>query len=264
MIKVCLYGDLRQYGRRFDLRAETPAEALHALFTQIKGLRQHIQNGVYQVRWRGEDQSAETIDGVFRRPESGVLHIVPRVAGAGKRGGIIQTVVGVVIAVVGAYFGQAWAVQLGVGLALGGVAQMLTKQPKLETGKGVDASKNTAFSNLSNTAAQGNPVPLAYGICYCGSRVVSQGIESRRIATGSAAQANSNSIYRMVRKSAVDAGVVAETQTDPEALDLTLGMVKTFAAGTAATAPNGQKYNTDFENDSVRARNYTAAYTVSR
>lgn len=46
------------------------------------------------------------------------------------------------------------------------------------------------------------------------------------------------------------------------AVDLTLGMKKTFVTGVAATAPNGQKYNTDFENDSVRAMNYEAVYTV--
>lgn len=263
MIRVCFYGGLQQYGRRFDLHVNSPAEALHALFTQIKGLRQHIRNGVYQVRFQGRNQTAETIQDVFRRPAAGVLHIVPRVAGAGKRGGIIQTVVGAVIAVVGAYTGQGWAVNLGVSLAMGGVAQMLTKQPKLETAKGVDAGKNTAFSNLSNTAAQGNPVPLAYGLCYCGSRVVSQGIESRRIATGTdgSSQNTGNSIVRMV---AAAAGVGNDTRSeDPLAVDLTLGMEKTFTGGIAATAPNGKKYDTDFSNDSVRARNYTAAYTVN-
>ncbi|MFC3873325.1 tail assembly protein [Neisseria musculi] len=263
MIRVCFYGGLRQYGRRFDLHVDSPAEALHALFSQIKGLRQYIRDGVYQVRFQGEDHTTETMQDVFRRPASGVLHIVPRVAGAGRRGGIIQTVIGVVIAVVGAYFGQAWAVQLGVGLAVGGVAQMLTKQPRLDSAKGVDAGKNTAFSNLSNTAAQGNPVPLAYGICYCGSRVVSQGIESRRVATGTGGGSRNagNSIVRMV---AAAAGINNDVQSaDPLAVDLTLGMEKTFAGGVAATAPNGQKYNTDFENDSVRARNYTAAYTVT-
>ena len=57
MITVCFYGDLSRFGRRFDLQAETPAEALHALFVQIGGLRGHIRNGVYQVRFGGEDQT---------------------------------------------------------------------------------------------------------------------------------------------------------------------------------------------------------------
>lgn len=238
MITVCLYGGLREYGRRFSLHAETPAEALHALFTQVRGLKQRIRDGIYQVRFSGEDQSEETIADVFRRPAAGVLHIVPRVSGAGKNGGIIQTVLGIVLIVVGAY--TSWAgggslVAAGIGMVAGGVAQMLTKQPKLQTSKGIEDSKNTAFSNLANTSAQGRPVPLAYGLCYCGSRVVSQGVQSRRIDPA---------------ETAASSGAVAE-----------IGLSKTFTAGVAAEAPNGQKYNTDFSDDSVRARNYTASFS---
>ena len=137
MITVCLYGGLREYGRRFVLHVETPAEALHALFTQIKGLRRRIRDGVYQVRFDGKDQSEETISSVFRRPADGVLHIVPRVQGAGKNGGLIQTVIGAVLIVVGAFTSWAGGTQLiavGIGMVAGGVAQMLTKQPKLNAG----------------------------------------------------------------------------------------------------------------------------------
>ena len=197
----------------------------------------------------------------FGETAEGILHIVPRVQGAGKNGGIIQTIVGVVIAVVGAYFAQPWAVQLGIGLAVGGVAQMLTKPPKFEGGKGVESSRNSGFSNLSNTAAQGQPMPLAYGRIYCGSRVVSQGIESRRLDGGSSSE-HGNSIIRMVSEVA-KAKQPAGDKNDPMAVDLTLGMSKTFVNGVAAVAPNGKKYNTDFSNDSVRAANYVAAYTVN-
>nr|WP_250581380.1 hypothetical protein [Neisseria subflava] len=79
------------------------------------------------------------------------------------------------------YSGGVSLVVAGVGMVAGGVAQMLTKPPKFDGGKGVENSRNSGFSNLSNTAAQGQPMPLAYGRIYCGSRVVSQGIESRRL-----------------------------------------------------------------------------------
>ena len=161
MITVCLYGGLREYGRRFVLHVETPAEALHALFTQIKGLRRRIRDGVYQVRFDGKDHSEETISSVFRRPADGVLHIVPRVQGAGKNGGLIQTVIGAVLIVVGAFTSWAGGTQLiavGIGMVAGGVAQMLTKQPKLNAGgKGVEESKNSAFSNLAKYSGTGSP-----------------------------------------------------------------------------------------------------------
>ncbi|OSI13621.1 phage tail protein, partial [Neisseria dumasiana] len=146
-------------------------------FVQIQGLRQAVRDGLFQVRFKGQDQTEENIKSFFRRPDSGILHIVPRVAGAGRAG---QLIGGVVVVGVGAgltYTGiggpiGGYLINAGVGLLIGGVAQMLTKQPKLDTERhGVQQSRNTSFSNLDNTAAQGQPVPLAYGLIYAGSRV---------------------------------------------------------------------------------------------
>ena len=265
MITVMFYGGLREYGRRFDLHVQTPAEAIRALLTQIKGLRQYIRDGVYQVRFNRQDYSEQDVCEVFRQPASGILHIVPRVAGAGKNGGIIQTIVGVVLIVVGAltsWAGGSALVVSGIGMVMGGVAQMLTKQPQMSMSDGgVESSKNTAFSNLSNTDAQGQPVPLAYGLVYCGSRVASQGIESRRIKTGGTAAETANSVMRMVAQAA--GAKAGANDSDPLAVDLSIDMHKVYNVGVAATAPSGDKYNTDFSSDSVRARNYVASYMVN-
>ena len=242
MITVRLYGNLQEHGRRFDLHVASPAEALHALFTQLPGLKEKVEKGFFQVRFKGRDFSEAEVEQGFGKADSGVLHIVPNVAGAGggKSGGVWQVVAGVVLIVVG-YFvfstTSAWGMALisaGTGFAMGGVAQMLTKPPKLDMEqKGVRASCNTAFSNLDNTAAQGQPVPLAYGLVYCGSRVISQGMETRRLKT------EGNPVL-----------------ADPQAADVTLRTVKTFTQGKKARAPNGGMYDTDFNNDSVKARNY--------
>lgn len=239
MITICLHGSLkRDFGSRFCLRAESPADALNGLFSQINGLREKIRAGTFLVRLNGEIQTEESFVQNFRQPEkNAVVHIIPRTAGAGRVG---QIIAGAVIAIVGAYFGQAWAVQLGVGLALGGVAQMLSKQPNLNANvQGQKASRNTAFSNLDNTIAQGQPVPLAYGLVYCGSRVISQGVESRRISN------NDDPILQ-----------------NPTA-NIALSINKQFVAGVPAVAPNGQPYQTDFADDSVRARNYVATLSQS-
>lgn len=240
MITVCLHGSLREYGRRFDLHVETPAEALRALFLQFDGLRNQMRSGFFQVRFNGQDQSEAGIAEAFARPAAGILHLVPRVAGASRPGW--QIVAGVVLMAVGYFtFGatSAWGaamISAGMGMSIGGVAQLLTKPPKLDMEqRGQKAGRNTAFSNLDNTAAQGQPVPLAYGLVYCGSRVVSQGVESRRVDT--------------------TGDVVMQ---DPTAENITLNIKKTFISGVAARAPNGQPYATDFNHDSVRARNYTA------
>ena len=242
MITVCLHGGLSEYGRRFNLHVASPAEAVRALLTQLPNLREILQNGFYQVRFNRHDFSEAELETEFQQGGHGVLHIVPRIQGAGRVG---QIVAGVALLVFAWWNPFGWTVggalltgisSLGMGLVLGGVAQLLTKTPKLDTEqRGQKAGRNTAFSNLDNTSAQGQPVPLCYGRAYCGSRVVSQGVVSRRVNT------NGDPVLQ-----------------NPEATDVTLKLEKTFITGRAAKAPNGQYYNTDFNDDSVRARNYTA------
>lgn len=242
MITVCLHGGLSEYGRRFNLHVASPAEAVRALLTQLPNLREILQNGFYQVRFNRHDFSEAELETEFQQDGRGVLHIVPRIQGAGRVG---QIVAGVALLVFAWWNPFGWTVggalltgisSLGMGLVLGGIAQLLTKTPKLDTEqRGQKAGRNTAFSNLDNTSAQGQPVPLCYGRAYCGSRVVSQGVVSRRVNT------NGDPVLQ-----------------NPEATDVTLKLEKTFITGRAAKAPNGQYYNTDFNDDSVRSRNYTA------
>lgn len=186
MITVCLHGGLREYGRRFDLHAASPAEAVRALLTQLPGFREILGSGFYQVRFNRHDfAEAELSDG-FQAQGSGILHIVPRIQGAGKAG---QIIAGVVLIVFAWWNPFGWAaagalMSAGVGLVAGGIAQMLARPTRLDTEqRGQKTGRNTAFSNLDNTAAQGQPVPLAYGEAYCGSRVASQGVVSRRVDT---------------------------------------------------------------------------------
>ena len=245
MITIYLYGSLkRDFGNRFCFHAVSPADALNGLFSQINGLREKIRAGTFLVRLNGIIQTEQSLEQNFRQPEkNAVVHIIPRTAGAGRAGQLIAGVVLVVIGAVANAYGQAWGgmlIRAGVGLALGGVAQMLSKQPNLNANvQGQKASRNTAFSNLDNTIAQGQPVPLAYGLVYCGSRVISQGVESRRIGN------NDDPILH-----------------NPTA-NIALSINKKFVAGIPAVAPNGQPYATDFANDSVRARNYVATLSQS-
>lgn len=243
MIRIEFYGSLkRDFGGGFALHAASPADALNGLFSQISGLREKIRAGTFLVRLNGEIQSENNILEKFRLPENrATIHIVPRTAGAGRAGQIIAGAVLIGLAVfnpLGLAAGSAVLSGMmtgGIGLVLGGVAQMLAKPPKLDgNAQGQKASRNTAFSNLANSAAQGQPVPLAYGLVYAGSRVVSQGVSSRRTSQDDPILNN------------------------PTAENIALNIRKNFVSGVAATAPNGQPYNTDFGHDSVRAQNYVA------
>lgn len=68
----------------------------------------------------------------------------------------------------------------GASMMLGGVAQMLTPQPKAPSMHNADNGKqNTYFSSLDNMVAQGNPLPVAYGEVMTGSRRISQELSTR-------------------------------------------------------------------------------------
>lgn len=183
MAKIRLYGYLKQFGDKFDMNIETAAEGLNGLYCQIAGLRQRIIDGWFHVRINGVDITDENLAvGLHSRlPENAVIHIVPHVAGA-KSGGIFGFIAGAALVVAGVIADVAPGVGFGliaagVGLMMGGVAQMLTRMPKTEK-KSTDSNRNTYFSNLDNTMAQGAPVPLIFGRMKVGSKVLSQELET--------------------------------------------------------------------------------------
>ncbi|MEL0566804.1 tail assembly protein [Citrobacter werkmanii] len=199
MARVCLHGDLQRFGRRFSLSIKTGAEAIYALAMQIPGFRQKMNDGWYQIRIAGQDVDETSVSARLHEslPDGAIIHIVPRMAGAGK-GGLFQVVLGAVA--IGASFltggatlalwGSALSAgaisassvlfSMGVAMMLGGVAQMLTPQAKIPSSRHTDNGKqNTYFSSLDNMVAQGNALPVLYGEMLVGSRTISQEISTR-------------------------------------------------------------------------------------
>ena len=179
MVTVRFYGDLKQFGTVFKLDIGSVPEAIRALVTQIPGLREHIEKGSYKVRVDGKYIGDEGVHSEV----SSTLHLTPVVKGAGKSGGLLQVVVGIVMIVAAVFYPPlapyaAAMISAGTGLVLGGVAQLLTKMPKDEGFKDSDDLKSSSFSNLANMTAQGAPVPLIYGKMMVGSKVLSQGVRS--------------------------------------------------------------------------------------
>ena len=179
MVTVRFYGDLKQFGTVFKLDIGSVPEAIRALVTQIPGLREHIEKGSYKVRVDGKYIGDEGVHSEV----SSTLHLTPVVKGAGKNGGLLQVVVGIVMIVAAVFYPPlapyaAAMISAGTGLVLGGVAQLLTKMPKAEGFRDSDDLKSSSFSNLANMTAQGAPVPLIYGKMMVGSKVLSQGVRS--------------------------------------------------------------------------------------
>jgi len=181
---VRLYGVLgARFGREFKLAVNSPREAAFALSVMIPGFRQFMQQakskGMEFAVFLGKANLRE--DQIDDPPGDDDIRIAPVMVGS-KRGGVLQTIIGIVLIVVGAYTGFQPAIQLGVSLVVGGVVQMLSPQPKgLGAQDSVENRPSYSMNGTVNTQAQGNPVPYAFGGhdelgMLVGSAVISGGI----------------------------------------------------------------------------------------
>jgi predicted phage tail protein len=198
---VKVYGALRKrLGRcRFEFEAATPAQALKALCVNFPGLDKWLidseKDGVGYRVMVGKERVADDLN-VLAMPwsEQEVFSITPVIAGAGGVGRIvlgaalITTAIlvpglGTTLGTVG-IFGSTFGVvsagigAIGAGLVLGGVADIISPQPSLDSGldEAVQLESFT-FSNVVNTSKQGLPVPIAYGRVFVGSSVISSGLD---------------------------------------------------------------------------------------
>lgn len=124
-------------------------------------------------------------------PAGVVIHIVPRMEGAGN-GGIFQIVAGAILIAVAWWNPAGWLgasavtgmYAAGGAMVVGGFAQMLAPKPQSPSMSHADNGKASVyFSSVDNMIAQGNPVPIPYGEIMCGSRVISQEITTRDEST---------------------------------------------------------------------------------
>lgn len=183
---IKLYGVLaKRFGKEFRLDVENTREAMRALCVQVPGfehfmLHAHEQGLEFAVFQDKQNISETELD---MNTSAKVIKVVPKVKGAG---GVVQTILGAVMiaaafvtggtslaawgALQGALFGA------GVGMMVGGVAQML--MPKVETlqDQNQDGNKaNKGFGGAVTTVAQGNPVPVLYGRREVGGFIASAG-----------------------------------------------------------------------------------------
>ena len=181
---IKLYGILaKKFGKEFKLDVENTREAMRALSVQVPGfekfmLHAHEQGLRFAVFQDKQNISEKELD---MSMDARVIKILPRVVGAGGDG-VLNTILGAVMVVVGAvamYFGQPWGANLigmGIGMMVGGIAQML--MPKIDNtqDQNQDGNKsNFGFGGAVTTIAQGNPVPVLYGQREIGGFIASAG-----------------------------------------------------------------------------------------
>lgn len=193
MRTILLLGELgKKFGRRHELDVRSPAEAIRALtanFPEFAGFvsRSTERNVGYRILSGRDDVNLEQLhDPAARR-----ITIAPVIMGAGGGNPIASILIGgAIIAaafftggvslvagqglVFGGLLGQV-AFGIGVSLALGGVAQLISPPPKAERPQEQDPP-SYVFDGAVNTQAQGQPVPIGYGRMIVGSAVISAGL----------------------------------------------------------------------------------------
>ena len=182
---IKLYGVLgKRFGRQFKLDVANTREAIRALSIQLPGfekfmLHAHEQGLAFAVFQDKQNISETELD---MSTEATVIKIVPRVMGAGGDGGVLNLVLGAVLIVAGVFtFGATSAtgaalIGAGIGMAVGGVAQMLMPKVNNQQDQNQDGNKaNHGFGGAVTTVAQGNPVAVLRGRREIGGFIVSAG-----------------------------------------------------------------------------------------
>ena len=191
---IRLYGALGvRFGRVHRLAVQTSAEAVKALCINLDGLESFLmnakKNGMTFAVFRGKrnigEQDFKELGG------DSDIRIAPVLEGA-KKAGLFQTILGAVMVVAGIVvsgLSAGWAspvgsamISAGIGMAAGGIYQMLSPQPKgLQGRDDPDNKPSYAFGGAVNTLAMGNPVALLYGEREIGGAIISAGIVAEDI-----------------------------------------------------------------------------------
>jgi predicted phage tail protein len=201
--KIKLYGKLAKFIGHRVLEADvaTAAEAVRFLLANWPELEGHMSDQHYRVSIGTYDIDLEEL---HHPAGAAPISFVPVVAGAGAVGRIIAGIAlialsfGIASLAAGAAlagslsgfalqaiaFGTQAGLLAGIGLALGGVAQLLTPTPRVPQGPDNqgDPRKSYSFSGSQNTSRQGVPVPIVYGETLVGSVVISAGIDTVQVA----------------------------------------------------------------------------------
>ena len=204
MKKIYLHGKLQKFGKVFNLDILSPKEGIHALCTQLKGFKKEFLKGNYFI-FKGNMKEKNSLDleelniGLGKQNE---FHIMPTLKGA-KHGGLGKVLAGIAIitlavyaapaaATLGAELGQTAFLGVtygnialfGAGIALGGIAELLSPTPKISDysdRNSPDQRASFLFNGAVNSTEQGVPVPLLFGRMRIGSTVVSAGLDLEQL-----------------------------------------------------------------------------------
>lgn len=185
MTRIELSGALgKLFGKTHHRLIRTTHEAARALSVTIDGFEKYMlsskRRGLTYAVFKGKKNIG--LDDLGYPVNGEVIRIVPVIMGS-KRAGMLQTILGAALIAA-----SIWAPGIsiatsnlmfaaGASLTAGGVIQMLSPQTAgLASKQDADNKASYAFGGVTNTAAQGYPVALAYGKPRIGGAIISAGI----------------------------------------------------------------------------------------
>ena len=200
--KVKLYGQLAEFvgHKEFDVKVDNVAQAVSFLIHNFEGLEAYMSPKYYQVKVGDDNIGTDELAFPVGQQD---IHFVPVIAGAG-RGGLGKVLLGALLitgAVMagggfgalfsekglvfstkfGAFMGK-FAMNLGVGLTIMGVSEMLFPSPEPQKfSSEEDPQLSFSFSGVQNTSRAGTPVPIVYGEIITGSVVISAAIDTNQV-----------------------------------------------------------------------------------
>lgn len=195
---VRLYGELAEFvgHKELDAVITSTADAMRFLVSNFPGLEAHMADRYYQVLVDDYEIGEEDIHNPIGQSD---ISIVPVITGAG--GGARKLLLGAALIGVGVlsggatfaggsftgvgFLGGATAIagNVGIGLALMGVSEMLFPLPKpQEFNNEQDPRISFSFSGVQNTSRAGTSHPICYGEIVCGSVVISAGIDTNQVS----------------------------------------------------------------------------------
>ena len=194
MTRIVLGGAMgRIQGKEYFFDVSTPREALNMVNANKPGFINQIRRNIdifqnYRVTLEYINGKIEHLSNdtyiMDKTGEIKCMRFTPLLRGSGKQAGAI---VGAIFIVVGCilYFTPGFAVapqvqDVGLGMILGGVGMtisgVITALASPGSRKVDDSEENYFFNGPVNTTEQAVPIPLVFGRCKVGSRVISSSI----------------------------------------------------------------------------------------
>tara|TARA_A100000171_G_C2130699_1_gene146511 strand:+ start:451 stop:1059 length:609 start_codon:yes stop_codon:yes gene_type:complete len=197
--KVKLYGELAKIVGHKELEAKVDniSQSIRFLTSNFPKTERYIANTNFKVLVGDYQISEKELEDPIGKQD---LHFVPVITGAGGEGGLGRVLTGAALIGVGilsggasfgatgftgvGFLGGATAVagNVGIYMALSGVAEMLAPTPKTpDFSSEEDPRLSFNFSGTQNTSRAGTPVPIVYGEIFTGSVVISAGVDTEQV-----------------------------------------------------------------------------------